>query len=139
MTPVLLDTNVLSELVKPRPDPRVASFVTGVAQPLISTLTLHELTFGAARLADLDRRERLMAWVATVRQRFEGRLVDVDADVADVAGRLRAAASAGGRPTDPIDVLIAASALVRGASVATRNVRDFEPLGVEVVDPWAAP
>lgn len=137
MTPILLDTNVLSELARPRPDPRVTAFVADVAEPLISTLTLHELVYGAARLADLERRERLMAWVESLRQRFEGRLVDVDADVADVAGRLRAVASAQGRPTDPVDALIAASALVRGATVATRNVRDFEPLGIEVVDPWA--
>jgi predicted nucleic acid-binding protein len=136
VTPVLLDTNVLSELVRVRPDPRVTAFVADVAEPLISALTVHELVYGAARLLDLERRERLMAWVASVRERFEGRLVDVDADVADVAGRLRAAASANGRPVDPVDALIAASALVRGATVATRNVRDFEPLGVEVVDPW---
>jgi len=137
VTPVLLDTNVLSELVRPRPDPRVAAFVAGVAEPLISTLTLHELVYGAARVADLERRERLMAWVASLHQRFEERLVDVDAGVAEVAGRLRAAASVGGRPTDPVDALIAASALVRGATVATRNVRDFEPFGVDIVDPWA--
>lgn len=136
MTPVLLDTNVLSELVRARPDPRVTAFVADVAEPLVSTLTLHELVYGAARLPDLERRERLMAWVASVRERFEGRLVDVDADVADVAGRLRAAASVRCRPIDPVDALIAASALVRGATVATRNVRDFEPLGVDVVDPW---
>jgi len=61
----------------------------------------------------------------------------VGVNVADVAGRLRAAASARGRPIDPVDALIAASALVCGATVATRNVRDFEPLGVEIVDPWA--
>lgn len=135
MTRVLLDTNVLSELVRPQPDPRVAAFVAEQRAPLVSVLTLHELVYGAARIGDLDRRERLMAWVEAVRHRFAGRVVDVDADVADVAGRLRAAASSGGRPTDAVDALIAASALVRGAAVATRNVRDFEPLGVDVVDP----
>jgi predicted nucleic acid-binding protein len=54
-----------------------------------------------------------------------------------LVGRLRAVASAQGRPTDPVDALVAASTLVRGARVATRHVRDFEPLGVEAVDPWA--
>lgn len=137
MTSVLLDTNVVSELVRPQPDERVVRFVSMAADPFVSTLTLHELVFGASRVGDIDRRERLMVWIAALRRRFEGRLIDVDADVADVAGRLRAAASARGRPSDPIDALIAASAIVRGAAVATRNVRDFEPLGVEVVDPWA--
>ncbi len=136
MKPVLLDTNVLSELVRPRPDPGVATYVAGVAFPLISVLTLHELTFGAARSHDPARRERLMAWIDTVRRRFHGRVVDVDPDVAEIAGRLRAAANLEGRSSDPIDALIAASALIRGAAVATRNVRDFEPLGVELVDPW---
>jgi predicted nucleic acid-binding protein len=134
--PVLLDTDVLSELVRARPDPRVAAFVAGVTSPLISVLTLHELTYGAAHSADPARRERLMAWIDTVRRRFEGRIIDVDA--AEIAGRLRAAAGLAGRQTDPIDALIAASALVRGAAVATRNVRDFEPLGVDLIDPWAS-
>jgi toxin FitB len=136
--PVLLDTNVLSELVRPQPDERVTAFVGTVASPLISVLTLHELTFGAARSGDPARRERLMAWIETVRTRFAGRIVDVDPDVAEIAGRLRAAASLAGRPADPIDALIAASALVRDAVIATRNVRDFEPLGADVVDPWGA-
>jgi toxin FitB len=136
--PVLLDTDVLSELVRPRPDARVAAFVAGVASPLVSVLTLHELTYGAARSPDAARRERLMAWIDTVRRRFAGRVVDVDADVAEIAGRLRAAADLGGRPADPVDALIAASARLRGATVATRNVRDFVALGVDHVDPWTA-
>jgi toxin FitB len=136
--PILLDTNVLSELVRPRPDPRVAAFVGGVASPLISVLTLHELTFGAAHSHDPARRERLMAWIDTVRRRFEGRMIDVDADTAEIAGRLRAVAGLTGRQTDPIDALIAASALVRDAAVATRNVRDFEALGVDLIDPSVA-
>lgn len=137
MRPVLLDTNVLSELVRSRPDPSVAAYVAGLASPLVSVLTLHELTYGAARSQDPARRERLMAWIDAVRRRLAGRVVDVDTDVAEIAGRLRAAASLEGRAADPIDALIAASALVRGAAVATRNVRDFEPLGVDLVDPWA--
>jgi toxin FitB len=136
MRPVLLDTNVLSELVRPQPDPRVAAFVAGVTSPLISVLTLHELTYGAALIHDHARRERLMAWIDTVRRRFEGRILDVDADTAEIAGRIRASAGLTGRPADPIDALIAASALVRDAAVATRNVRDFEPLDVDLIDPW---
>jgi toxin FitB len=134
---VLLDTNVLSELVRPRPEVRVVAFVEGLEAPLLSVLTLHELTYGAARVADLERRERLMAWIDTIRRRFAERVVDVDADVAEIAGRLRAAASVGGHPSDPVDALIAASAMLRDAVVATRNVRDFAPLGVATIDPWA--
>lgn len=136
MTPVLLDTNVVSELVRPAPNDRVVAFVRGLDAPMLSSLTLHELVYGAARVDDVARRERLSAWIDTVRARFAGRIVDVDADVAEVAGRLRAVGDRSGRATDPLDALIAACALVRGASVATRNVRDFEPLGVAVIDPW---
>jgi len=138
---VLLDTNVLSELVRPEPDDRVTAYVRGLEAPLLSVLTLHELTFGAARVRDPARRERLAAWLDTVRTRFAGRVVEIDSDVAEVAGRIRAMADHAGRPTDAIDAidaLIAACAMVRGAAVATRNVRDFEPLGVAVIDPWAS-
>ena len=138
MNAVLLDTNVLSELVRARPDERVTAFVGSIDAPLLSALTFHELTYGAERAADPERREALLTWIDTVRVRFRGRIVDVDADVAEVAGRLRAGAEARGRHADVVDALIAASALVRGVSVATRNVRDFQSLGVDVVDPWEA-
>jgi predicted nucleic acid-binding protein len=133
----LLDTNVLSELVKPVPNPNVSAFVAAQTDPLISVLTLHELTWGAERAPDPARRAKLIAWLAALRAQFAGRLVDVDVDVAEHRGRLRAAAAAQGHPVEAIDALIAASALARGAVVATRNVKDFVPLGVSVVDPWA--
>lgn len=137
MNLVLLDTNVVSELVREAPDARVRAFVGSLEAPLLSAVTLHELTYGAARVVDPVRRDRLAAWIDALRARFTHRIVVIDADVAEVAGRLRAVADAAGRPADPLDALIAACALVRGASVATRNVRDFEPLGVSVIDPWS--
>lgn len=138
MTRILLDTNVLSELVRARPDPRVVEFVQAQSDPLISALTIHEITYGAERAPDPSRRARLVAWVGQIRQNFAGRIVEVDADVAEQAGRLRAAAAAQGVSTDPVDALIAACAVARAASVATRNVRDFAPYGVAIIDPWAA-
>jgi predicted nucleic acid-binding protein len=133
---VLLDTNVLSELVKPQPDARVSAFVAAQTDPFVSVITLHELTWGAERAPNRARRAKLLAWIASVRAHFAGRLVDVDAETAEHGGRLRAAAAAQGCVVDAIDSLIAASALSRGAVVATRNVKDFEPLGVTVIDPW---
>ena len=138
MTRILLDTNVLSELVRARPDPRVVEFVQAQSDPLISALTIHEMTYGAERAPDPSRRARLVAWVGQIRQNFAGRIVEVDADVAEQAGRLRAAAAAQGVSTDPVYALIAACAVARAASVATRNVRDFAPYGVAIIDPWAA-
>jgi toxin FitB len=136
MTRTLLDTNVLSELVRPKPDPKVQAFVRAQTYPLISALTIHELAFGAERATDPARRAKLIAWVAAIQNQFGGRIIDIDADVAEQAGRLRANAASQGANTDPIDALIATCAIVRGAAVATRNVRDFAPLGVTVIDPW---
>ena len=138
MSRILLDTNVISELVRLRPEPKVLAFVGALTDPLISVLTLHEIAYGANRAPDPARRAKLLAWTAEIRSQFGGRIVDIDADVAEQAGRLRAAADAQGTPSEPIDALIAASALSRGASVATRNVRDFTPFGLVVIDPWTA-
>jgi hypothetical protein len=135
---MLLDTNVLSELVRPKPNPKVQAFVRAQTDPIISALTIHELVFGAERASDPARRTKLIAWVAGIQSQFAGRIVDIDANVAERAGRLRASAASQGANTDPTDALIATCANVRGASVATRNVRDFAPLGVTVIDPWTS-
>jgi len=135
---ILLDTNVLSELVRPKPEPRIQAFVRAQTDPLISVLTIHEIAYGTDRVADPVRRAKLVAWVAAIQSQFAGRIIEIDVSVAQQAGRLRAAAAAQGASADPIDALIAACALTRGAIVATRNVRDFAIFGVSVIDPWAA-
>ena len=137
MSQVLLDTNVLSELVRARPQPQVVAFVRAQSDPLISALTIHEIAYGAERAPDPARRAKLVAWVAQIRRQFAGRIVAIDADIAEQAGRLRAAAAAQGASTDPVDALIAACAVARAASVATRNTRDFEAYGVGLIDPWS--
>jgi predicted nucleic acid-binding protein len=134
---VLLDTNVLSELVRPRPEARVEAFVRAQTDPLISVLTIHEITYGAERAPDAARRAKLVAWLAAIQSRFAGRIISIDAAIAEQAGRLRAAAEAQGIAADPIDSLIAACALSHSASIATRNVRDFAVFGLSVIDPWA--
>lgn len=137
MAAVLFDTNVLSELVRVKPEPAVVAFVQAQADPFISVLTLHELTYGAERAPTPARRAKLIAWIEALRVQFARRIVLVSEDISLQAGRLRAAAESKGRPADAIDALIAASAVSRGAAVATRNTRDFEPLGVSVIDPWS--
>jgi toxin FitB len=138
MTKMLLDTNVLSELVRPKHDSKVQAFVRAQIDPLISALTIHELVFGAERASDPARRAKLIAWITAIQSQFAGRIVDIDVDVAEQAGRLRANTASQGANTDPIDALIAACAVVRGAAVATRNIRDFASLGVIVIDPWTS-
>lgn len=135
MAIVLLDTNVLSELVRPRPEPAVVAFLSEQLDAVISAITIHELTFGAER-APVLRRARLLDWIDGVRTRFSDRIIPVTSDVATEAGRLRAAATRAGYSVEAMASLIAASAHACNAILATRNVRDFRPMGVPLVDPW---
>ena len=133
----LLDTNVLSELVRPRPEPRVQAWFANTPDEAlhISVLTLGELRQGVEGLAAGKRRERLRVWLENeLPEWFGDRVIPVTAEVADRWGRLVAAA---GRPLAAIDALAAATALTYGLRVVTRNVRDFSIPGLEVVDPWA--
>lgn len=133
---VLLDTNVVSELVRPRPEPRVAKFVSELADPVLSVITLHELHFGAERAGDPLRRAKLRAWIESLSARFSGRLIEVTAGIAAESGRMRAGAALLGIVVEPLDALIAASAQSCAADIATRNTADFAPLGVSTIDPW---
>ena len=133
---VLLDTNVLSELVKPRPHAKVVRFVRGLDDPWLCSITFHELAFGAARAPDPKRRGALHAWIAGVKAEFAGRTIPVDDGLADASGQLRAQAAAQGRPTSVVDSVLAAAVQSRGLALATRNTRDFEPFALALVDPW---
>jgi len=132
----LLDTNVLSELVRPRPAAKVLTFVAGAANAHLSVITLHEIAYGIERASDIARRTKLSNWFARIGNEFSERIIAVDAAIAERAGRLRAAADALGRPADPLDALIAATAIERGLRLATRNLADFGNLNVEAFDPW---
>lgn len=134
----LLDTNVLSELVRPAPDPGVVAWVRSVPDTTlhVSVLSLGELRRGIERLPDSARRERLRVWLEhDLPTWFEGRVLSVDVKVAEVWGRMLARA---GRPLPSIDSLLAATALVHGLRVVTRNVRDYADTGVEVFNPWSS-
>ena len=133
----LLDTVSLSQAVKRRPDPRyVEWFVRQDNQSLfVSVLTLGEVQKGIERQLNRDpgHDRELEAWLVGARSVFAGRILDVTEAVALCWGEIAAR-----RPTPPvIDSLIAATALVHGFTVVTRNVRDFERAGVAVIDPFA--
>lgn len=137
----LLDTCVLSELVKREPEARLVEWVQSQPEErlYLSVLTLGELQKGIARLGGSKRKERLQRWFdEDLRQRFEGRLVGVTEHVALLWGRLQGRAERRGRSLPVLDGLIAATALSLDAAVVTRNVDDFESSGVEIVDPWKA-
>ena len=132
----LLDTNVLSELRRKTPDAGVSRwFAQKPASSLyLSVLTLGELRKGIEGVRESARRLALTDWVQSeLSMFFLGRILDVDAQVADRWGKLVASA---GRPVPAIDSLLAATALVHGLSMVTRNAKDFESLGLEVINPW---
>lgn len=139
----LLDTNVISELAKPRPEPAVVEWLQSVdvREQRLSVITIYEITTGIARLKsrDYNRYLKLREWFGPLTHEFfdDDRTVDVTQEIAWLAGELQVP-----NPRQTEDVLIAASAIVEELVVVTRNVRHFqypdleEPL--EVFNPWDA-
>lgn len=141
MSGFLLDTNVVSELVRVRPEPRVVTWIDGAAEPLLhlSVLTLGEIRKGVALLTDGRRQALLEAWVESdLKARFAGRVLGIGEAITDRWGVLSAEAQARGRGLGVIDGLLAATAVHHNLTLVTRNVRDFESLGCGLFDPWAA-
>ena len=136
----LLDTNVVSEVRKGRrADPNVSGWYAGVDESalFISSLTLGEIRRGieiVRQRGDVRQAETLEAWLRTVVERFSGRILSVDADVADAWGRMSAI-----RPPPVVDALLAATASVHGMTLVTRNVADVEGLSVHVINPFSPP
>jgi toxin FitB len=134
----LLDTCALSEFTKPRPSPSVDAWFAQLTDgtDFVSVLTLGELEKGIAKLASSRRRASLEMWFADLRDRFTGRILVVDEPVALEGGRIAARGEAAGHPIPSIDALIAATAIVHGLAVVTRNTSDIARTGAPIVDPW---
>ncbi|MGD9537568.1 MAG: type II toxin-antitoxin system VapC family toxin [Alphaproteobacteria bacterium] len=136
---ILLDTNVLSELMRPVPSAAVESWMSGqpVAGIFISAITEAELRYGLALLPDGQRQRRLVAQAeAMLAEDFAGRVLPFDSPAAAAYARIAATRRLSGRPIAQADAQIAAIAASRGASLATRNTADFVDCGIDVVDPW---
>jgi len=135
----LLDTNVVSEWTKPRPNTGVVTWLAEVDEDrvFISVVTLAELRHGIERLRPGARRDRLDVWLTEqVTLRFEGRVLPIDTQTANAWGRVMARSQAGGRSVGPMDAFIAATARQRDLTLVTRNVSDFEALGIRLLNPW---
>lgn len=137
---LLLDTCVVSELIKPAPAQAVTAWTAKTPEGtcFLSVVTLGEVMGGISRLPAGRRRARLEAWLEGLAARYESRIVPIDAVVARKWGRVSGELARRGATTSMADGLIAATALVHGHTLATRNVDDFEPFGVEMVNPWQA-
>jgi len=136
----LLDTNVVSEWTKPRPDRGVVSWLAEADEDrvFISVITLAELRYRIERMPAGSRRNRLDIWVTEqLPARFEARALSVDTETADTWGRVMACGRAGGRPVGPMDAFIAATAERHHLSLVTRNVSDFNVLGIRLINPWS--
>lgn len=135
----LLDTCTISELIKPRPEPAVVDWIRNQAEDRLnlSVVTLGEIEKGIVKLRDEARQQKLRSWVEKdLQRRFEGRLLAITPEIAQLWGRVQGEAERRGRKMPVLDGLIAATALHFDFAVVTRNTDDLEPSGVEVVNPW---
>src|SRR5437588_4471245 len=141
MSGFLLDTNCISELVRNKPEPRVLGWLDATDETLcyLSVLTLGEIRKGVAGLPQSKRRTRLESWLGLELQaRFSGRILAIDAAVADRWGLLAAEAKRKGKSISAIDGLLAATALQHNLTIVSRNVGDFTDAQVQILNPWEA-
>jgi predicted nucleic acid-binding protein len=134
----LLDTNAVSEWVKPRPNPGLIRWMESVDEDRIflSVISLAELRYGVERLPSGARRNRLEQWLRDeLPLRFEGRILSIDPKIAQTWGKTASRSEALGRPTGAMDAFLSATAEVHRLSLVTRNVSDF-PLLKALVNPW---
>lgn len=136
---IVLDTDVISEALRARPDEAVASWLS--SQPatslFLTTITRAELGYGVALLPEGQRRRNLEGAIhQIVTEVFQGRVLPFDGPAADTYAVIAASRRAQGRSIGTLDAQIAAITRCRGGSVATRNVEDFAGCGIPVLDPW---
>ena len=132
----LIDTNVLSELARNRPDLGVEKFFAETPRLLVSTMLFHEMSYGVATAAP-EKKAQLTAFITAMRGRFGARAIPVTLEIAETAGQLRAFEKNKGRILAVTDSIMAATAMVSGAVFVTRNVKDFAGLELRVFNPFS--
>lgn len=139
--PFLLDTNVVSELVKAAPEPRVLAWLEGQSpsQLFLASQTIGELVGGAFKVKEKARRERFTKWIEEdLSQQFEDRVLAFDHAAARLWGRLMGDRDRKGQTPAAADAQIAAVAMDRQLVLVTRNVKDFERFDLDLLNPWEA-
>jgi predicted nucleic acid-binding protein len=138
----LLDTNILSELRRPRPEPQVVAFVAGspLDQVFVSVVTLAEIRFGIELVAEPNRRSELNEWLThKVRPMFAGRVLEITEDIMLKWRLLVEEGRKTGHTFSQPDLMIAATAIHHGLTVVTRDRSDYDKAQVPVINPWDAP
>ena len=135
----LLDTNVISEWIKPQPDRNVISWLAQVDEDrvFVSVISFAEVRYGVELLLPGRRRESLGQWLAEeLPMRFEDRILAIDQRVAETWGIVMARGQKVGMRLNSIDAFLAATAETYALTLVTRNVKDFERIGISLLDPW---
>lgn len=136
---IVLDTNVLSEMLRPAPDQGVSAWLAAqpIAQLFTTSVTEAEIRYGVARLPDGQRRDRLQSAVdGLFGEDMSGRILPFDGDAAKAYAAIVSERDRAGRPISQFDAQIGAIARSRGAKLATRNIVDFEGCDVDLINPW---
>jgi predicted nucleic acid-binding protein len=135
---MLIDTNVWSELLRPRPLPAAIELLSArQSDVFLSTIVVAEMEFGIAKTKDPVRRGILRDFLDDILQRCEDRLVAPDLSAAKVFGAVKARLRADGNPIADLDLMIAAQANSSGMPLVTRNVSDMARTGADIINPWA--
>lgn len=134
----LLDTCVLSEFVKPKPEPKVLAWINARAETdlYVAAMSMAELQRGVARLAASRRKRELAAWLGQLQAGFAERVLSFTHETATYWGEMCARVEAGGRTMAAFDSIIAATAIEHGLAMVTRNDRDFAMAPLVVINPW---
>ena len=136
---IVIDTNVLSELMRPLPEPAVLAWMStvGPGQAATTSITIAEIGQGLARLPTGKRRALLEDAFASLLDELDREILAFDRAAAEHYARISHQRESAGKPIDPLDCMIAAICASRGASLATRNQRDFDGTGLEIINPWS--
>lgn len=136
---IILDTNILSALMLAKPDPQIVAWLDRQDPDLvwITAITVFEIQYGIGLLTTGRKKEKLLAgFEEMLRYDYRNRILDFDTEAALAAGELAAACKKNGCNTDMRDLQIAGIAKASGAYLATRNIKDFTPMGIALLNPW---
>lgn len=137
---ILLDTNVLSECLRPQPDGAVLNWLSRQPRASLFTATMveAELLYGVQLLPEGDRKVQLLRAIQAIfNEDFAGRVLSLDREAAQAYAVIASARKKAGKPISQMDAMIASVAQTRGATLATRNTKDFVDCGIELVNPWS--